>query len=156
MQDLIKKIQNTGLVVKLSLVFACLILSSGCTVLALGSGGAAGAGGVLYTKGNLETLISMSPAEISRATQHAFKTLQIRHNSTQKSKNYEVKIFGMIREDTNWFSREILESRKVQVEAQAEGRGISHLSIRVGIFGNERLSREILQEIKTYSGSRFK
>lgn len=156
MQDLIKRIQNTCLAAKLFLVFPCLILSSGCTLLALGAGGATGAGGVLYTKGNLETLISMSPTEIARATQHAFKTLQIRHNSTQKSKNYDVKIFGMIREDTNWFSREILKSRKVQVEAQAEGRGISHLSIRVGVFGNERLSRDILQEIKTYPGSRSK
>jgi hypothetical protein len=115
----------------------CLLLVlSGCAPIAVGLGAAAGGGGVMYAKGDLQTTLKHAPEEVADAAVEAFRALNINHEYTKTSRLHS-RVVGTTTDD-----------KEVKVAASLEGEGISELSIRVGVFGDEERSRRIYREIE--------
>jgi hypothetical protein len=115
-----------------------LLAASGCAPVALGLGAAAGGGGVMYAKGDLQTTMQHTPDELADAAVETFRSLNIAHDYTKTSELHS-KVVGKTTGD-----------KKVKVAASYQGEGVSKLSIRVGVFGDEEKSRRILREMKKY------
>ena len=117
------------------LVFASLVLCSGCTMLAVGAAGAASGTGVAYMMGAVKTTVTDPPDAVAKAAQQAFDGLEITEISAQVSK-LDAKVIGRSATD-----------KKIVVTVKREGEGISHVAIRVGLFGDESISHQILTEM---------
>lgn len=115
-------------------------MCGGCWALWLGSGVIVGAGAatatVAYVKGNLEANVNQHPVEVAKATGKAFKALEIKEISS-KSTALDAEIIGRTAKDD-----------KVRVMADLTEANGSNLSIRIGIFGDEVMSRRIYEEIR--------
>jgi len=116
----------------------CVLLAwgSGCVLVALGVGAGAGAAGVAYSKGKLEGIVRANPKEVQNATDVAFGRLSISRISVTQA-NGQYIVVGRTNTDT-----------KVTVEIAGREEGVSSVSVRVGVFGDEPLSRRIYEEIK--------
>ena len=117
-----------------------ILMCSGCWALWFGGGAAVGAGagivGTAYVKGNLEAHVKQNPIEVAKATETAFKNLEIKQISISSSK-LDSEVIGRTAKDD-----------KVNVTAEVTEDGGSDLSIRIGWFGNESQSRQIYDEIR--------
>ena len=114
-----------------------LVLCSGCAVLLVGAAATgAGAAGVAYAKGDLEAVVDADPQTVMMAAEGAFETLFIKKVSTS-STAFDADIVGRTATD-----------KKVKVRAEGAGKGASTVSVRVGTFGDEALSRKVYEEIK--------
>ena len=111
---------------------------SGCTLLAVGAGGAAGVGGAAYILGDLEATLQHPPQDIAAASEKAFDHLGIKHIETKSSKIHS-RVVGRTTSD-----------KKVTVETKLKDGGLSETSIRVGLFGDEEVSRSILKQIERF------
>ncbi|MEI9478170.1 MAG: DUF3568 family protein [Deltaproteobacteria bacterium] len=126
-----------------ALLFVLLFLSfmlQGCVLLAVGAGAAAGAGTVAYLKGELQTTYAASLDRTWEAALGALKDLNYRIISSQKEGpegEIEAKRVG---EDT------------VKVILMISGPGTTLVKIRVGIFGDEAVSRAINSRIASGLG----
>ncbi len=120
------------------ILFLLLLSLSGCALLAVGAGGAAGVGGAAYVLGDLETTLQHEPQEIAAATEKAFDNLGIKHIETKSSKLHS-RVIGRTTND-----------KKVTVESKIKDSPSSAISIRVGLFGDEEISRRILEQIKRF------
>ncbi len=125
-------IRKTVLTLIATVTLSAMLLTSGCLLAAAG----AGAGGVFYAKGDLESQLAATPSEISAATEKAFKELKISKTSVA-STNLDAEILGKSATD-----------KKVTVQSKAISEKLSSISIRVGTFGDKDLSRLILDKIK--------
>ena len=114
-------------------ILAALPVLSGCLVLAVG---AAGAGGAFYLTGDLEATIEARPEQIIAATEKAFREMDFATVSASAS---EVDGKAIARTATD---------KKITVTTKFKSEKTSKLSIRIGIFGDETLSRMILEKIK--------
>lgn len=121
-------------------VLACMIVAplaaglvSGCAALAAG---AAGGTGIAFLMGDLEATVRAEPPEIATAAEAAIAELDlIRISST--STQIDAEIVGRTATD-----------KSILIRARRETDGISKLTIRVGTFGDEDLSRVMLDAIK--------
>lgn len=119
------------------LLLGSLFLASGCApFVAMGVGGAAGAGGVAYVQGDLETTMAHQPERIAGATEAAFRSLGISHKETNSTTLHSV-VKGKNQ-----------AGKEVYVTSDFRGEGGSEVSIRVGFFGNRKKSQAILKEIR--------
>ena len=125
-------IKKTAIVLLATVTLTGALMTSGCLLAAAG----AGAGGVFYAKGDLETRLSATPSQIAAATEKAFKELQITKTSIASSK-LDAAILGRTATD-----------KKVTVNSKAESDKLSTISIRVGTFGDKDLSQLIFDKIK--------
>jgi hypothetical protein len=131
--------------VSLPKVMICVLLCmslmlQGCVFLALGTGAAAGAGTVAYIKGELQTTYAASLDRTYQATLEALKDLDYRIISAQKDGaegEIQAKKIG---------------GEKVKVNLSISGPGSTLVKIRVGIFGDEALSRTISSRIASQLG----
>jgi hypothetical protein len=115
-------------------------LFSGCmTVAAVGAAGAATGAGVAYAKGDLEDTIHRPPAEVARAALLAFSQLKIAKESLH-STSEEIVIKGVTAGDHS-------VTIKIFEEPTLLEYSHSKISIRTGIFGDDRESRKILNAI---------
>lgn len=121
------------------IIFCALVSMSlmlqGCTLLALGAGAAAGAGAVAYLKGELRVTYTAPLDRTWEATRGALDDLNYGVLSSQKSETageIEAKRVG---ED------------KVSINLSISGPGTTLVAIRVGIFGDEAISRTIQGKI---------
>jgi hypothetical protein len=121
-------------------ILPCVLMSmslvlQGCTLLALGTGAAAGAGAVAYMKGELRVTYTAPLDRTWEATLGALDDLHYGVMSSQKSESggeIEAKRVG---ED------------KVSINVSISGPGTTLVAIRVGIFGDEAISRTIQGKI---------
>jgi len=107
--------------------------SSGCFILL--AGGAAGTG-VAYAGGDLEALLKADPPAVAEAAEGAFKALEIAKVSA-KSTGLDAEIIGRTAQDT-----------RIMVKVVRKTEGVSEISIRVGTFGDKKLSLAVYDEIK--------
>jgi hypothetical protein len=124
----------------LALRAACAALLLGFTVVhtgcvAVAAAGAAGAG-VAWIRGSLETNLDRDLDRVYQATQKAVRGLEFAVVSERKSAV-----------DSEVIARTALD-KKVEIRLKQVGSGATHISIRIGIFGDEDLSLTILDRIK--------
>lgn len=121
-------------------VLMAALVCGGCWALWFGGGAVVGAGAgvgiTAYVNGNLEAHVKQNPVEVAKATETAFKNLEIKQISISSSK-LDAEIIGRTAKDD-----------KVNVTAEATEDGGSDLSIRIGWFGDESQSRQIYDEIR--------
>lgn len=122
------------LAVLLAIVLAGL-LASGCMLLAIGAGAAAGAGTVAYLQGELKANQDAPLAGVLKAAEAALKDMQF-----------------TVTERTEGPARGKLLARgegdkRVEIALVALTPKATEIRIRVGVFGDEALSRKILEKI---------
>ena len=108
-------------------------VTTGCVAVA--AAGAAGAG-VAWIRGALESNLESNLDRTYRASQNALRQLEFAVVSERKS--------GV---DASLIARTALD-KKVEIVLKKVGDNTTHVSIRVGVFGDEDLSIAILDRIK--------
>jgi len=111
-----------------------LVASSGC--IAVVAGAAAGAGTVAYVRGELETTVGKPFDTVDHATNSALTNLRFMRLSEKKDAllaHYEVRT---------------AEDKKVTIKVSRVTDQLTRVDIRVGLFGNESLSRTIMDRIQ--------
>ncbi|MGQ3684288.1 MAG: DUF3568 family protein [Candidatus Loosdrechtia sp.] len=124
----------------LRIVLLGIILSSvcGCVAVPLIVGGGAGAGTVAYLKGELKSLEEASLDKTWQATHKALKDLEFIITSEEKN---SLSAKAVARGTAN---------KRVEINLKNVSGNLTEVKIRVGIFGEESLSRLILERIKKY------
>ena len=117
----------------LLLATALLPLLQGCVVVAV----AAGAAGVAYVNGDLEATLEASPPRIVDASVKVLEEMEVEVQSSDKS--------GI---DGRTVGRTAL-NKKVDIAVKRETDTTSKVVIRIDTFGDESLSRQILEKIRT-------
>jgi hypothetical protein len=112
---------------------SALALSSGCLVVAAG---AAGAGTVAYVRGELEVVLPNTLESVDAATNRALQRLQFVKVSEAKDA-LSAKIIARTAQD-----------KKIETILEKRGDTLTRVRIRVGIFGDEMISRALLDAIK--------
>ncbi|MSU60883.1 MAG: DUF3568 family protein [Pedosphaera sp.] len=118
------------------LLGASLLAATGCAAVLVG-GVAAGAGAVAYVRGELKSVEAAPLEKTWTATLAAVKQLEFA--ITDRSKD------GLSAK----LSARGSGDRRIQVELAKSGEKMTEVRIRVGVFGNETLSRQILEKIKS-------
>ena len=121
-----------------SLFFSTMISSSGCAVVLLGAGGAAGAGTVAYVGGELKSSENVSLDRAWNASQVAIGSMGFTVTSQEKD-GFSGKLIARGAED-----------RRVTVKLKKQTDEVTQIGIRVGTFGDKTLSRQVLEEIKKH------
>ena len=109
------------------------VMQSGCLLVAAG---AAGAGTVAYVRGELTAALPNGYESVVRASNRAIDGLQFKKISEAKDALKAV-LIARRADDT-----------KVEITITKESDALTKVEIRVGVFGDERLSLMILDKIK--------
>ena len=120
------------------LLFSTMISSSGCAVVLVGAGAAAGAGTVAYVGGELKSSENVSLDRAWNASQAAMGSMGFAMTSKEKD-DLSGKLIARGAED-----------EKVTVKLKKQTDEVTQIGIRIGIFGDKPLSRQILEEIKKH------
>lgn len=124
---------SRALLAPAALVAAALVLP-GCVVVAV----AAGAAGVAYVNGDLEATFDATPPRVVDATEAALKEMEVEIEPPERS-GIDGRVVG----------RTAL-SRKVEVTVKRDTETTSKVWIRIDTFGDESLSRQILEKIRAH------
>jgi len=116
---------------------ALVLLSLGALTGCLAVAGTAVVGTAAYVGGDLEARLETSPQRIVEASQAAFQEMEIRLISADAT--------GI---DGQVIGRTALD-RKIEIHVERDGETGSKLSIRVDTFGDEALSRQIFEKIRS-------
>ena len=126
-----------GLVVT-PVIMVFFLTSMGCTAAWIAGGAAAGIGTYKYIKGELESTEKVSLDKAYQATQNAIEDLEFTITSKQKDA----------------FDGEVIARRatgkKVTVKLKRQSGSVTQIKIRVGTFGDETISKDILDTMKKY------
>ena len=117
---------------RLLLLTFFLLSAPGCTLVVAG----AAAGGVLYLEGALEAELDAPVPEAAEAAVQALEKLGLRRIDA-RSTGLDAEIVA-----------ETADGTELQLALEARGQSGSHIEIRVGTFGDEEMSRRILDEIE--------
>jgi Protein of unknown function (DUF3568) len=117
-------------------LFAVMLAASGCVALLVG--GAAGAGGAAYVYGELKELEPASLEKTWSAAQAAVGDLQFAVNSMSKDA-LEGKLVAKTADD-----------RTITVHFKKTSDSSTEVRIRVGTFGDEALSRTLLEKLRSH------
>lgn len=116
----------------------CGLLSlTGCAAALIAGGAAAGAGAVVYVKGDLEKNFDQSVDSLYRASKAGLKDMEF----TPKTDKKDALQFTLVSKMANDTEVTVKGIRKDN---------LTHLSIRVGVFGDEGVSRQILSKIESH------
>jgi hypothetical protein len=115
------------------LLMASLALHTGCVVVAAG---AAGAGAVAYILGDLETTLEGGLDSVHRASGRAISQLEFVKISDRKDAL-----------SANLVAR-TAQDKKIDIVLTKTADNLTKVQIRVGVFGDEELSRALLDKIK--------
>jgi hypothetical protein len=128
-----KTLTRRPAVILSALALACSpVLFTSCAVLL---GGAIVAGTVAFAQGSLESHLAASVPQSADAVHRAI---------------YSMKLTPMGRTGDNrdmTFQARDVEGQKIKVRLEPEGRKVTKVTIRIGNFGDETMSRAILAEI---------
>ena len=111
-----------------------LILSYGCAALLIG--GAAGAGAVAYVGGELKSTEEVAMNRAWEAASKAMDDLEFAVTSKEK----DAFLGQLIARGAG--------DKKIRVKVKKQSDTVTEIRIRVGIFGDESMSRQILDRIK--------
>ena len=111
---------------------------SGCALFLIGAGVAAGAGGVAYVNGELKVDDSVTVDRAWSATQAAVHDLQFKVTSSQKDA-FAGTLVSLRADNT-----------KVVIHLVRQTDQVTEVRIRIGIFGDEALSRLVYDKIKSH------
>ena len=114
---------------------AGILMNSGCALLV---GGAAGAGTVAYLKGELKTNEDVPIDKLWNATQAAIKEMGFAVKTEEKDA-LSAKLVALTADD-----------KTININLKKRNDYLTEISIRVGTFGDESLSKKILEEIKKH------
>ena len=114
------------------------MLCNGCAVLLVGGAVAAGAGTVVYIKGELQATVDGTMDNVWTASQAALKDLQMPVTSEEKDA-----LNGKL-------TARAAGDKKVTVRVKKVTGTSTEIGIRVGLWGDEPMSREILDKIKKH------
>ncbi len=121
----------------LAAVIAMLAFSPGCFLVAVGAAGAAGAGAVAYVRGELNATVNGGIDAVDRATNRALEQLQFAKINEGKS-TVDAAITARTGQD-----------RKIDIKLDRSADNLTRVRIRVDTFGDESLSRMLLDKIKS-------
>jgi hypothetical protein len=124
---------RTKLFVLPLLLAAALMFVQGCMTVALVG---AGAGTVMYAKGDLEAVLSNDINSAYEATQKSVKQLELNVSSKVKDE-LTAKIVARDAQD-----------KKITIRLASTAENTTKISIRVGLFGDETKSRLIYEQIQ--------
>ena len=124
---------KTKTITAVSILGVLVFALGGCAVAIVGAGAAAGVG---YVRGDLEATLKNDVEPIYKASLEALDQLELAVISREKDA-LGAKIISRTSED-----------KKVQIKLKQTQGGITELSIRIGIFGDEALSRLIYDKIR--------
>jgi len=115
---------------------AGLLLQTGCAVLLIGGGAAAGIGGYAFVKGELKSTESAPLDRVWTATLAAMEELK----------------FPVTTQDKDALTAHLVartaQDKKIHIRLKALSDNSTEIRIRVGTFGDEALSLLILEKIK--------
>ena len=120
----------------LMLVIAASIVMSGCTVIAVG--GASAIGGSYYLNGEIKAKYPVSIYHLYEVALYTFQEEGIR---TVSVKNTKI--------DANIIGRNS-DAEKVSVHIYYDKDEYAVLGVRIGTFGDEKQSRELLKKMEAY------
>lgn len=113
-----------------------LLMNSGCAAVLVGGAAAGGAGAVLYIKGELHSTEDVSLDRAWNATQAAINDMG----------------FTVTAKDKDAVSAELValtaDNKKISIILNRKADNVTEISIRVGTFGDESMSRLILEKIR--------
>jgi hypothetical protein len=118
-----------------ALVVAALA-SSGCTLVWIGGGAAVGAGTVAYLRGDLKVTEEASLDKVWAATGKAMQDLEFK-TINQKKDAVSARLLARTAAD-----------KKIEINLKKVTEKLTELRIRVDTFGDESLSRLILNKIE--------
>jgi len=122
----------------LAVLAAGLVLSSGCAVLLVGGAAAAGAGTVAYIRGDLNATLDGTLERTIAATKAGLRDAQM-PVTAEENDGITAKFTARARGD-----------KKVTIHVKKVTGTTTSVSIRVGVWGDEAVSREILEKIKSH------
>jgi len=115
---------------------AAITLSSGCFLAVVGAAGAAGAGTVAYVRGELDASLTDTVDAVDRAASQALQQLQFAKINEGKSA-----VDAAITARTG-------QDKKIEIKLDRTADHVTRVRIRVGLFGDESLSRLLLEQIR--------
>lgn len=124
--------KTLSLIPQLSLFLAIISLSGCVAVLA----GGAAAGTVAYVRGDLQAVLDANLDRTGTAVQRAARDLDLIAVSDAKDQTSAKYIFRTATD------------RKIEVNLKHSSKRTTNISIRVGIFGDETLSRQFYDRIR--------
>jgi hypothetical protein len=127
---------RTGRFVVALLVVAVALASPGCTLLLVGAGAAAGAGTVAYLQGELKANQDAPLDKVLAAAETSLKEMQ--YTVTEK-----IEAAGRAKLVARGAG-----DKRVEVALKALTPKATEVRIRVGVFGDEALSRQVLEKIQ--------
>jgi hypothetical protein len=107
----------------------------GCLLVAAAAGTGAT---VAYATGDLESMVDAPPDKVATAAEAALKDMNLAVISARGSA-LDADVVGRTASDA-----------KVHVVAKSRGPKTSWVSIRIGVFGNDAMSAQILEKIKQH------
>ena len=116
-------------------LLALAIQISGCTAAAILAGGAAGAAGIIWTKGSLQETLNIPIAKAHKATVVALETFELPIQENNKD--------GLAARMKSRFA----DGAPLWISIDSVSESSTRISIRAGVFGNESRSRRLLEEI---------
>ena len=122
--------------VTFSLIVFLILTITGC--LAAVATGVGAAGAVLWYQGELRADLDAAPKKVIAATERAFADLKWSKISVE---SFETEGKAIAQTD---------EDQKVEVTVKQKTETTSEIGIRVGIIGDENLSRTLLEKIEAY------
>lgn len=129
---------NCKQVIVTPVIISFFLTSIGCTAALVAGGAAAGIGTYKYIKGELQSTEKVSLDEAYQATEKAMDDLELTITSKQKDA----------------FDGEVIARRatgkKVTIKLKRRSDSVTEIKIRVGTFGDEYISKDILDTMKKY------
>jgi hypothetical protein len=107
--------------------------SGGCVAVAAGA--VAGAGTVAYVRGQLNATVDKPFDDVARAASTALQQLQFIKSSEKKDALIAI------------LTARTAEDRNVEIKVRRQSDKLTTIAIRVGLFGDETLSRIVLEKI---------
>ena len=117
-------------------LLATAVASSGCIAAAVAVGAGAGVGTYAYVEGKLTDDLAATVPQVVTATNAAFHDLQMTVISSAASA-----VDGEVIART-------AQDKRIKVEISSTSAAVSHISIRVGFWGDEEMSVRVLDAIK--------
>jgi len=130
-----KLLMTVGMLACFSLIVTT---QPGCFLVAAGAVAGAAAGTVLYVNGDLEAEVNATPDRVVDATKMAMDDLKLpilSSTSTGLAGDVEARVGS---------------DNKATVKVKSKGEKVTHINIRIGTFGEEVMSRQILERIKAH------
>ena len=121
--------------VVLTALIAAVMGNAGCALLLIGTGAAAGAGTMAYLQGEMKATREVTMEKATQAVEAALKDLQFPITDRSKEGGRD-KIVSRASGD-----------KKIEITLKAITGAITEIRIRVGVFGDESISRVVLQKI---------